>query len=106
MLFKTSEKIKEKKPVKFRHGILAFGLLAVVMLVCVVGLGAEPRRGAPMGRPSIGDRSGVTGQRIYCRRVYLPIDGAYDKGGAYWGCGAPLYVEFTLDKSYVNFFRK
>ncbi len=43
MLFKTSEKIKEKKPVKFRHGILAFGLLAVVMLVCVVGLGAEPQ---------------------------------------------------------------
>ena len=58
-------------------------------LLCKV----DTSRGAPMGR-------------IYCRRVYLPIDGAYDKGGAYWGCGAPLYVEFTLDKSYVNFFRK
>ncbi|WP_195594701.1 hypothetical protein [Bacteroides fragilis] len=66
----------------------------------------DTRRGAPMGRPDVGDRSQVTGQRIFCRRVYLPIDGAYDKGGAYWGCGAPLYVEFTLDKSYVHFFRK
>lgn len=26
--------------------------------------------------------------------------------GAYWGCGEPLYVEFTLDKSYVHFFRE
>lgn len=41
-------------------------------LLCKVDTG----RGAPMGRPSIGDRSGVTGQRIYCRRVYLPIDGS------------------------------
>ena len=71
-------------------------------LLCKVDTG----RGAPVGRPNIGDRSQATGQRIFCRRVYLPIDGAYDKGGAYWGCGAPLYVEFTLDKSYVRFFRK
>lgn len=71
-------------------------------LLCKV----DTSRGAPMGRPSVGDRSQITGQRIYCRRVYLPIDGAYDKGGAYWGCGEPLYVEFTLDKSYVRFFRK
>lgn len=34
---------KAKKPIRFRHGMLAFGLLAVVMFVCVVGLGAEPQ---------------------------------------------------------------
>lgn len=71
-------------------------------LLCKV----DTRRGAPMGRTNIGDRPQVTDQRIYCRRVYLPIDDAYDKGGVYWGCGEPLYVEFTLDKSYVHFFRK
>ncbi|KAA6302813.1 MAG: hypothetical protein EZS26_000983 [Candidatus Ordinivivax streblomastigis] len=61
--------------------------------------------GAPMGRLNVGERKEVEGKRIYCRRVYLMYDGAYDKGGAYWGCGAPLYVEFTLDKRYVRFFR-
>lgn len=64
------------------------------------------RRGAPMGRPDVGSQADATGKRIYCRRVYLTCDGAYDKGGAYWGIGAPLYVKFTLDKSYVEFFRK
>lgn len=64
------------------------------------------RYGAPMGRANIGSRSFVEGQRIYCRKVPLIYGGAYDKGGAYWGCGSPLYVEYTLDKSYVRFFRK
>jgi hypothetical protein len=65
----------------------------------------DSSRGAPMGRPDVGERKDVEGKRIYCRRVYLIYDGAYDKGGAYWGCGATLYVEFTLDKSYISFFR-
>ena len=34
---------KAMKEVKFRHGVLALGLLAVVMFACVVGLGAEPQ---------------------------------------------------------------
>ena len=34
---------KTKKEVKFRHGMLAFGLLALVMFGCVVGLGTEPQ---------------------------------------------------------------
>lgn len=63
-------------------------------------------RGAPMGRHNTGTKKNVKEKKIYCRRIYLPIDGAYDKGGAYWGCGAPLYVEFTLDKTYVHYFRK
>ena len=38
-----AEKTKRKKEVKFRHGLLAFGLLAAVMFGCVVGLGSEPQ---------------------------------------------------------------
>ena len=33
----------DKKPVKFRHGMLAFVLLALVMFCCVVALGTEPQ---------------------------------------------------------------
>ncbi|MDD5807059.1 MAG: Na+/H+ antiporter NhaC family protein [Eggerthellales bacterium] len=32
-----------KKPIMFRHGMLAFALLALVMFGCVVGLGSEPQ---------------------------------------------------------------
>ena len=39
----VAEKTKTKKEVKFRHGLLAFGLLAAVMFGCVVGLGSEPQ---------------------------------------------------------------
>ena len=39
----VAEKTKTKKEVKFRHGMLAFGLLAAVMFGCVVGLGSEPQ---------------------------------------------------------------
>ena len=35
--------VRVKKEVKFRHGLLAFGLLAIVMFGCVVGLGSEPQ---------------------------------------------------------------
>lgn len=47
-LFAEGREVKEKKkPVRketrFRHGALAFGLLAVAMFGCVVGLGAEPQ---------------------------------------------------------------
>jgi hypothetical protein len=59
--------------------------------------------GAPMGRCSIGTRP--SSKRIYKRRVPLICGGAYDKGGVYWGCGAPLYVEYTLDQTYIHFFR-
>lgn len=60
--------------------------------------------GAPMGRPNVGGApDGYT--KVYQRRVSLPYDGAYDRGGAYWGYGKPLYVRFTLDLSYVEFFR-
>ena len=38
-----ADKTKTKKEVKFRHGLLAFALLAAVMFGCVVGLGSEPQ---------------------------------------------------------------
>lgn len=58
--------------------------------------------GAPMGRPNVGCEPDDI--KVYTRRVPM-IDGAYDRGGAYWGIGKPLYVRFTLDLSYVEFFR-
>ncbi len=48
-LFAEGHEVEEKtkdsarKEIKFRHGVLAFGLLAVAMLGCVVGLGTEPQ---------------------------------------------------------------
>lgn len=52
------------------------------------------RYGAPMGRPSADPRKWNilpdTHFRMYLQRV--PLDsGGYDRGGAYWGLGAPLY---------------
>lgn len=45
------------------------------------------RYGAPMGRCS---ESLSPTHRIYLRRVRLD-SGGYDRGGAYWGAGLPLY---------------
>lgn len=73
--------------------------------------------GAPMGRANVGNRphtitSGPNCRifkrnqiKIYDRRVPM-VDGAYDKGGAYWGIGTePLRVAYTKDLSYVEFYR-
>ena len=35
----------------------------------------------------------------------MTSDGAYDKGGAYWGCGAELRVSYTKDLSFIRFYR-
>ncbi|MCD8261136.1 MAG: hypothetical protein LUD15_06300 [Bacteroides sp.] len=63
------------------------------------------RYGAPMGRGGTGTDKPDKDKKVYCRRVYLN-SGGYDRGGAYWGFGSPLYVEYTLDRSHVRFFRK
>lgn len=54
----------------------------------------DPRRGASMGRSQ---RTPETcASRFYLRRI--PIDsGGYDQGGAYWGCGAPIYFAESED---------
>ena len=61
--------------------------------------------GAPMGRKSIGTIP-------YDKKIYdcfVPMNGAYDKGGAYWGLAihgvTQLRVSYTKDLSYVKFYR-
>lgn len=66
----------------------------------------DGKYGAPMGRHDIGEPPFPFLERIYDCRVRLPYDGAYDKGGAYWGCGAELRVRYTKDLSYIHFYRK
>jgi len=72
--------------------------------------------GAPMGRMSLpipydadGNRVKSSDPRDVGKRVYrriVPIDsGGYDRGGAYWGLGKPLYCEFTADGEYVQYYR-
>jgi hypothetical protein len=61
-------------------------------------------RGAPMGRPNVGEKPENT--RIYDCYVPMSGDGAYDTGGAYWGLGAPLRVQYTKDLSYIRFYRE
>ena len=73
------------------------------------------RYGAPMGRSNVGSQPITVTRGPKCReykcdqtKVYqrhIALDQGYDSGGAYWGIGKPLYVRFTLDLSYVEFFR-
>lgn len=49
------------------------------------------RYGAPMGRQSSKGYT-VTADALPLRLVRVPIDsGGYDRGGAYWGLGEPMY---------------
>lgn len=41
--------------------------------------------------------------KVYQKRV--PLNQGYDNGGAYWGIGSPLYVRFTKDLTFIQFFR-
>lgn len=59
--------------------------------------------GAPMGRPSIGERPGNV--KVYDCKVPMSC-GAYDKGGAYWGIGKELRVSYTKDLSFIHFYRR
>lgn len=76
--------------------------------------------GAPMGRANVGSTpitvtSGRNNRitkkhnkhmRIYDCAVPMSSDGAYDKGGAYWGIGpSQLRVKYNKDLSYVFFYR-
>ena len=61
------------------------------------------RRGSPMGRVNVGEKP--TDKRIFNRRVPLIYDGVYDKGGAYWGMGRELRLEYTSDLTYIIFYR-
>ena len=73
--------------------------------------------GAPMGRRNKGTQpvtvtSGPNNRiikknqvKVYEKRVRLD-NGGYDAEGVYWGIGSPLYVRFTKDLEYIEFFRK
>ena len=57
--------------------------------------------GAPMGRQ--GYYGAPDGQLIHIQHV--PLDEGYDDGGAYWGCGQPLWWAYDDDGEYEAFFR-
>ena len=72
--------------------------------------------GSPMGRPNIGTRPVTVTSGRNCKIIKknqttvfdcaVPMsDGAYDRGGAYWGLGRQLRVSYTKDLAYVNFYR-
>ena len=72
--------------------------------------------GAPMGRANKGSQPvtitrgkncricKVDQTKVYEKRVRLD-SGGYDNSGAYWGIGKPLFVRFTKDLSYIEFYR-
>lgn len=60
------------------------------------------RYGAPLGRHVGTDFLCEGASPIYLRRV--PLDsGGYDKGGAYWGHGLPLYCAQDQDGNTIIF---
>lgn len=70
--------------------------------------------GAPIGRHDTDERETETvngtlmakfNGKVFDRAVPMS-DGAYDKGGAYWGIGAQLRVSYTKDLKYIHFYRK
>ena len=54
------------------------------------------RYGAPMGRFTGPYFLDTDAGKVYLRRVYLDQCG-YDKGGAYWGYGEPLFEAMDQD---------
>ncbi len=64
--------------------------------------------GAPMGRANVGIHP-HTNNKFSQKQVFdcaVPMDKAgYDKGGAYWGYGKQLRVQYTKDLSYIRFYR-
>lgn len=73
--------------------------------------------GAPMGRYNYDNRielihggeagtKKLSGGKVYDCAVPMSNDGAYDRGGAYWGIGKQLRVKYTKDLSFVEFYRK
>ena len=57
--------------------------------------------GSPMGRINVGERP--FNKTIFDCKV--PMNGAYDRGGVYWGLGRELRVSYTKDLTYIEFYR-
>lgn len=60
------------------------------------------RYGAPLGRHNVGSRP--ASKKIFDCAV--PMNGAYDRGGVYWGLGNQLRVSYTKDMTYIHFYRQ
>jgi hypothetical protein len=58
--------------------------------------------GAPMGRQNVGNLP--DNKTIFDCKV--PMNGAYDVGGVYWGLGSELRVSYTKDLTFIHFYRK
>lgn len=54
--------------------------------------------GAPMGRASDSIPDPQSPIKIYIGLLPMMSDGAYDKGGAYWGIGQPIYRACWYDE--------
>ena len=55
-----------------------------------------------MGRFNVGKKPKYG--TIY--RYTIPLYEGYDRGGAYWGIGKLLYVEFNSKLTYIKFYRR
>jgi len=58
--------------------------------------------GSPMGRQNTGKKPTNKKKVFDCK---VKMNGAYDKGGVYWGLGKELRVSYTKDLSYIEFYR-
>jgi hypothetical protein len=77
----------------------------------------DSKFGAPMGRPNVGTEPVTVTSGPNCKilkknqvkifdcKVPMSGDGAYDKGGAYWGIGSELRVRYTKDLTFIQFYR-
>lgn len=63
---------------------------------------AYSQYGASLGRPS--HIQGYNGEKLHLERVKLD-SGGYDKGGAYWGTGEPLFVAWDDSGEFQLFVR-
>lgn len=71
--------------------------------------------GAPMGRYDVGEYPHTVTSGKACniykknqKKVFdcaVPMCGAYDRGGAYWGLGKQLRVRYTKDLTFIQFYR-
>ncbi len=64
----------------------------------------DTKYGAPMGRCNVGEKP--EDKKVFDCAVPMYNDGVYDKGGAYWGIGNQLRVQYTKDLTYINFYRR
>lgn len=60
------------------------------------------KHGAPMGR-ACWDSEPLEKHKFYLRPVRF-VDGCYDSGGAYWGCGTPLWIAYAEGKEEIQRF--